>query len=703
MTALLFMNLAAGISAFLLGFKVLKPGNFVDSLLASFICYFTQIIATELLLGICGILYLNNLILLNLAVLLIIWLICAGKKHALAIPKPELRGLFKNRIALFCACLIVSFGAIKILINLLNPPFGWDDLNYHFTFPVEWLKTGNLNNPITIADDPSPSYYPLNGSLIFLWCILPLRDVFLADVAQVPFFILAFLAVYSICRKLDLTRGNAYFAACLFTLIPNYFKQLQIAYVDVMVGALFLVCLNWLFLLQKQFSLGNVLIFSLSLGLLLGTKTLALPYAALLLIPFLYLSLKNGRGGVKLLPVILLTVIALGGFSYIRNFLETGNPLYPLDLQLFGRNIFKGVMDAETYRAHFKPQDYSLTKFLFHEGLGVQTLIFIFPAVFIALPVFLLKRKGKQEYYTLYFLALPVLLYLAFRYIIPLANTRYLYPLLGVGMISGFYLSALLKIPKRIIAIAALICALASMPELAKRQELVTSIISTFLLFCLALLFLKYKKFKLKINRPLPPHQLRISRGCIGNWCGGLFAAGIFVLAVSFLTLAHGYYLRNEYARYVKMVKYSGFWPPAAKAWEWLNRNTRGENIAYTGRPVPFPLYGSGFKNNVYYVSVNALEPAKLHYFKEGHYRWGYDFLSLHRNLEERGNYRGGADYAAWSANLKKRNTNYLFVYSLHQTKDILFPMEDAWAKSNTGKFKPVFSNDTIHIYKIIK
>ena len=151
------------------------------------------------------------------------------------------------------------------------------------------------------------------------------------------------------------------------------------------------------------------------------------------------------------------------------------------------------------------------------------------------------------------------------------------------------------------------------------------------------------------------------------------------------------------------MVRYSGFWPDATKAWEWLNRNTQGNNIAYVGRPVPFPLYGTNFKNNVYYVSVNKIEPAKLHYFPNSHYHWDYDFLSLHRSLGAVGNYRADADYIVWLNNLNRRYTDYLFIYSLHQTKNIEFPLEDAWARANPGKFTPVFTNETIHIYKIAR
>jgi hypothetical protein len=619
--------------------------------------------------------------------------------------------LLSNKVILFAIVVIVAFASVKIFINLINPPFGWDSLNYHFTFPVEWLKHGNLANPITICDDPGPSYYPINGNLFYLWLMLPLKNVFLADLGQIPFFVLAFLATYNISRKLEVNRTLSFYAAALFFIIPNFFKQLSIAYVDVMVTGLFLVSLNYLFLLNKELSLKNVLLYSISMGLLLGIKTISLPYSALLFLPFVFLFWKNinkprsfysgeklqskkGRGKYYLFIISVLIIIALGGFSYIRNFIETGNPLYPLDLsarggsafggKLFGQTIFKGVIDNNTYRAHFKIEDYSLVKLLFHEGLGVQTLIFILPSIFLALPVILIKRRKIPDFYLTYFLILPFLIYLVYRYIIPLANTRYLYPLIGVGIIIGFYTAEILNIPRRIISILVVIYTLASMSELAKRQELILSLILTFLLFFLLLPLIKYIKEKWIIKN---------------HFFVYLFA----LFAVFILTLLEKNYIKNEYPRYIKMAKYSGFWPDATKAWDWLNRNTQGNNIAYVGRPVPFPLYGTNFKNNVYYVSVNKTEPAKLHYFPNSHYHWGYDFLSLHRNLEAKGNYRSDADYSVWLNNLIKRNIDYLFIYSLHQIKNIEFPLEDTWVKAHLDKFSPVFTDETIHIYKILK
>jgi len=719
MITFLLMNLIVGASAFLLNYRILRFRNFIDSLLSLFILYFSQIVLTELFLGIWGKVFIQNVILLNLAILFVIWALTRNKESSFCfgvgkyktflttetsqgrvlspptslanevsckISKEQLSQLLGNKIILFAAAIILAFASIKILINLVNPPFGWDNLNYHFTFPVEWLKHGNLGNPITISDDFSPTYYPINGSLFFLWLIFPFKNVFLADLGQIPFFVLAFLSTYNISKKIGLNKDFSLYAAILFLLIPNFFKQLQIAYVDVMVASLFLVCLNYLISLYQEFSPKNLLLYSMSLGLFLGIKTVALPYSILLFLPFVLLFFKHSNK-YSLFIFSILIIIALGGFSYLRNFIETRNPFYPLDFKLFGLSIFKGVIDIGTYRAHFKPEDYSLAKLLFHEGLGVQTILFILPSIFLALPVTLIKKRKMPGFILTYFLILPFLIYLVYRYIIPLPNTRYLYPLLGIGMIIGFYTVGILGMPRRLINILVAICLLASLPELAKRQELIASVMLTFLLFFLLPPFIKYIGQKWLIKKHL-----------------FIYLPLLFIfLIIPLLALLEKDYVNNEYSRYASMVKYSGFWPDATRAWDWLNRNTQRNNIAYIGRPVSFPLYGTNFKNNVYYVSVNKTEPAKLHYFPNSHYHWGYDFLSMHRNLEEEGNYRSDADYSVWLDNLNRRNTDYLFVYSLHQTKDIEFPLEDAWAGANPGKFSPVFTNETIHIYKIIR
>jgi hypothetical protein len=348
-------------------------------------------------------------------------------------------------------------------------------------------------------------------------------------------------------------------------------------------------------------------------------------------------------------------------------------------MAISGKTIFKGVIDKATFIARNEIGGYSIAKLLFHEGMGVQTLLIILPGVILALPASIWKNKNRDLFFS-YIMILPFLLYLCYRFVLPIPNSRYLYPMLGIGMAAGFYVSNSLKVPLKIVKAIFFVSVVASSFECARKMELGISWVLTFILFIAALLILKHKKLRVILS----------SKAVI-----------VAVIFISFLVLQGLLldYNKNEYIRYIKNSRY---WPDATRAWDWLNNNTDGNSIAYVGRPVPYPLYGTNLKNNVYYVSVNSLDPIRLHDLKYSRYRWD-SAENMHINFEAGNNYRGNADYTVWLNNLYKRNTDFLFIYSLHHTKDTKFPIEEIWAKAHPDKFNPVFSNNTIRIYKLIK
>lgn len=680
----LFINSIVAASAYQF-LRVFNLSSLADNILAFALLFCSQIVLTEIILGVFGRLSLGNLIILNFIILLLTLLFLRKELPLKGLGSRLDSVLLSNKILIFVASCIVGFGAVKIFVNLVNPPFGWDCLNYHFTFPVEWLKHANLNNPLTISDDPSASYFPINGSLLFLWLMFPFKDVFLADLGQLPFFILCFIAVFSIARRIGINRDYSFLSAALFVLIPNFFKQLEIAYVDIILTSFFLISLNFLLLLNENFSLKNLSLCAIGLGLAFGTKTIALPIGAV--ISFLLILILTKQQDYKRMAIYLIIcgsiIILLGGFIYIRNFWLTNNFLYPANIKIFGKTIIRGVLDISYYKAHHVPRDYSIEKLLFHEGLGIQTIILLLPAIFLAIPLTYIKNRSKLNIVFGYLLIMPFLLYFVFRSVIPASASRYLYSTLGLGLVIAFYCLDLLKINKKATLVLVIICTLASLSELARRMQIFYSLLLSGLVFTATLILFK----KGRLN-----NKIKVLSCCVS-----------IILFILVLGLVQRDYLQNEFKRYVKpIMAKSPFWPDATKAWNWLNINTVGNNIAYVGRPVPFPLYGTNFKNNVYYVSVNKIEPAKLHFFPDGYYSRKRDYLSLHENLKAKGNYRELADYSVWLNNLLTRNADYLFIYSLHQTKIIIFPLEDKWAKDNPDRFSPVFANETIHIYKII-
>lgn len=679
MFVFIILNILVFLSAFTLSKKSFDFKDKSEWLLCVFTLFFAFIVFSEQLLGIFGILTLKNLILLNLF-LLIVTLILTRKGPWLS-PKDLLTEFVSNKVIFFCVSIILGFVIVKSVFTLINAPQGWDSLNYHFTFVVEWLKNGNLVNPITICDDPTPPFYPINNCLFYFWLIAPFKSAFLADLGQLPFYFASFLAVFSICRKFKIDKELSFYAAALLLLTPNYFKQIGMGYADIMAASMFLIALNFIMNFYNNRNLRNLIISSIALGLLLGTKTVALTYCGILCLPLFFVLIfdknKKIRFKARDFGILFGILILFGGYGYIRNFMNTGNPLFPLNFYLFGKHIFKGVMDASTYRAHWTAEEYNLGKLFFHEGMGIQLLLFVTPALFVIFPLLVIKRtKLALDGMKVFVLSLPHILYINFRYIIVQLWTRFLYPFLGVGLTTAFFILDRLKINKKVIRTLIVIFVLASAAELNKRAELGMSFGLSFLIFA-GFNFKDRIKFLNRIPKKI-----------------------IFLIVVVLLQLA---FLNHEKHLFNRYITKSPYWKDAARGWKWINDNTDGNNIAYTGRPVPYPLYGSKYKNDVHYVSINRTHPVTLMDFKNGNYTWGMDFVELHKNLREDYNYRGMANYDVWVRNLEKDKIDFLFVYSLHQTKEILFSIEDLWAKLNPEKFEPVFSEDAINIYKILR
>lgn len=689
-TFLFFLqNISPLLCSYMLTRKYFSFKGYVDTLLAFLILFYAQIIATIIVLGTLHILCLRNVLLFNFAMFFLIWFIARPAQDYNV--RDDLYKFISwlrafsvtDKIVIFCFSLICGFALVKVVVNLVNPPFGWDDLNYHFTFAVEWFKNGTLATPIVVSDYPAPSYYPLNASFIFYWLLLPFKNVFLADIGQVPFYGIVFLSMYSIGKKIGLNRRFSFYAAILLLLTPNYFKQMKIAYVDVMVTAFFLLGLNFLFNLQKNFNIKNILLIGLSTGLLIGTKIIAIPHALIIALYFLWLSYLvcvRDRLYFRLLLsgiIFILAILSMGGFSYVRNFIMTGNPLYPLNVNMWGVTLFKGVLGGEFINN--SENSFGWGKFLFSEGVGAGFILYAIPGLILAGIGLIKKRPQHKPYLWLLFTLIPFL-YFVYRFGVGIPNTRYLYPWFAVCYILAIWGISVFMIPEKWVRYGLIVCALASSGEFARRQELIFSFMLSILLFVIFL-----NAYKIKRSLLVKPFMAFYI---------------IFIIGASFLQYFYIDYSKNELKRYKSSRKSSGFWPEAIDAWIWLDQNTNGNNVAYVGRPVPFPLYGTKLKNSVFYVPVNEGGPY-LHLYKNAWYSCQGGYENFHNVLMEANNYRGKADYNTWLKNLREKNTNFLFAYSLHQIKGIDFPIEDDWAKAHQEIFSLVFVNKIIHIYKI--
>jgi hypothetical protein len=93
-----------------------------------------------------------------------------------------------------------------------------------------------------------------------------------------------------------------------------------------------------------------------ALGLLLAMK-----YTALFALPALLLLVdapfRAGWGG-RRYAVVAGVVVLIAGPWYVRNLMLTGNPLYPVDVKVFGVTIFKGLFESARSEQFSRPGEF---------------------------------------------------------------------------------------------------------------------------------------------------------------------------------------------------------------------------------------------------------------------------------------------------------------------------------------------------------
>jgi hypothetical protein len=680
-------------SVWLLAKKYFSTRSFSELILTGFILFFAQIVLVELFLGIIGKLYFGYVFSFHLLILILVILSVHNRKTpSLAFVKPDIEPFVKSNLLLFAFSVFAAFFLVKSYVNLINPPVCPDSLQFHLAFPAFWIKNGNFNSPFVIFGampilNPSSletslvSYYPINAQLFFTWFMLPLKNAFLADLGEAPFYIIGIIAAYSILRKYEVSRAMALLCGFLWALIPNIFKQLRNgSQIDVICAVLLLLVVYALLLCRRSFNFKNALLFGISVGLLAGTKVINLVWIAALIPLICYMLYKGARERklslVKisgLLGVIALMVILFSGYVYIKNYIFTGDPVFPVDLRIFGKTIFEGLLDSSAQRTLIARDDrLELMNILFKEGLGVQFLALILPFTFLPL-IFYRYLKAKfsplAEYWVLF--ATPLFMLIFYKAFINLHLMRYFFPYFSLGLLTTIIFVTRLKWGNKYLALIAFISIFASSLELAKGYELVVSLLFSLALFAALII---YKK--------------KISVFYGSKIFDKFVLVALLLGSLVFIYLNHKYD-NEEFNRYPFTFSKKEAWQrDIGKGWKALNELTNdGARVAYTGREEFYPFFGTRLKNYVKYVSINEKEATP--YNKP-------DGLS-----------RRTWDFSAWRENLKKEKIEYLFValpfFNNREFEDPnKFPIEDEWSSSHPEDFQLLFSNTLCHIFKVL-
>ena len=242
------------------------------------------------------------------------------------------------------------------------PTMGIDALSFHLPGVGEWIRSGSLWEVSSFVPNQAHGYYPGNGDVILLAGSLPWEDDAFLRFVGLPFLALAGLAIYAAALELGAARATAATAAALFAAIPVVMlPPLQ----DVMPDAVMLSTFGagCLFLLRgartggaSEFTLAG-----LALGLAFGTKWYGVTSVAVVVAVWALSSARAGRAPAwvaRRLALLAAMIAAAGGFWFLRNLVASGNPVFPVHVQVLGLTVFDAPPDPLRESLGFTIADY---------------------------------------------------------------------------------------------------------------------------------------------------------------------------------------------------------------------------------------------------------------------------------------------------------------------------------------------------------
>ncbi len=332
---------------------------------------------------------------------------------------------------------------VSILILSSVPPVSRDALTHHLAVPKLYLKQGGMYE---IPSLPF-SYNPGNLDLLYLIALYGGNDIIPKFIHFAFALLTAWLFFNYLKKRIDTL--HALMGLLLFLSLPVIVKLSITVYVDL--GLVFfstaalLYCLKWI---ENEYRLKYLFISAVCCGLALGTKYngLIVFFILALFVPLLHLRLSprlSFKSSRAIGYGILFVMIAITVFSpwLIRNYVWTGNPIYPLYDNLINQthpDAFNALGPFAIRKIIYKESGWQIALIplrIFFQGLDGNPQYFdgrLNPYLFV-LPffAFLKHPKNPSLFRTEKMILLTYsILYLSFAFVRVDMRIRYIAPII---------------------------------------------------------------------------------------------------------------------------------------------------------------------------------------------------------------------------------------------------------------------------------
>ena len=233
-----------------------------------------------------------------------------------------------------CCLITLAICVLACMALVLTPEIGKDALIYHIGVPKMFLE----HHGIYFIPGNIFASYPFFSEMLYIWG-LSLGGEILPKGTHFAIAIFILFSMWKFGRRYVPENKFQVLPLLIFFTIPSVFINAHVAYCDLILTFYTFVALyafiNWFNTEQKPW----LILCAVFSGIAMSVKYGGLSFPFIGCLGVLWACRKNGmpsKKAVHLLSLYILFTFVAGAPFYLKNWIITGNPLYPLFYEMFG-------------------------------------------------------------------------------------------------------------------------------------------------------------------------------------------------------------------------------------------------------------------------------------------------------------------------------------------------------------------------------
>jgi hypothetical protein len=244
-------------------------------------------------------------------------------------------------LAIYLAAMLARFGSTPVTFI--------DTVTFHLPGVARWIQSNSIWQIDQFLPGQAQGYYPNNGNVVDLAAVLPWHSEFLIRFVNLPFLALTGVAGYAAGRELGVPRASSAIAAAAalsYPAVTSYVVDSPTP--DAVMYATFAGGLLFLLRHIRSGERPDLLLAGLGLGIASGTRWYGVAATAVVVGVWVLARLafeRRPRVALADLAWIAIPIALAGGVWLVRNWVESGNPFFPVRVDPLGITIFDAPAD----------------------------------------------------------------------------------------------------------------------------------------------------------------------------------------------------------------------------------------------------------------------------------------------------------------------------------------------------------------------